>query len=117
MIHGDIPLGTTCIKTFEVESVQTSFTYQDNRLSLNGGLTTKQMGLGLTWSGYVPMRLSLVPLTYGLGQGEMQIAVQGQNVNLSLLPSLVKGVDDAKGAVNLQVKIAGTVSQPGSQAK
>ena len=95
-----------------MNSVQTSFTYQDNRLSLNGGLTTKEKGLGLTWSGYVPMRLSLVPLAYGLGQGEMQIAVQGQNVNLSLLPSLVKGVDDAKGAVNVQVSIAGTVSQP-----
>ena len=112
VIHGDIRLGTTCIKTVEVSSVQTSFTYQDNRLSLNGGLTTKQKGLGLTWSGYVPMRLSLVPLAYGLGQGEMQIAVQGQNVNLSLLPSLVQGVDDAKGAVDIQVRIAGTVSQP-----
>ena len=112
VIHGDIRLGATCIQNFEVSSVQTSFTYQDNRLNLNGGLTTKQKGLGLTWSGYVPMRLSLVPLAYGLGQGEMQIAVQGQNVNLSLLPSLVKGVDDAKGAVNVQVRIGGTVSQP-----
>ncbi len=112
VIHGDIRLGTTCIHTFEVQAVQTSFTYQDNRLSLNGGLTTKEKGLGLTWSGYVPMRLSLVPFAYGLGQGEMQIAVQGQNVNLSLLPSLVKGVDDAKGAVNVQVKINGTMSQP-----
>ena len=112
VIHGDIRLGATCIQNFEVSSVQTSFTYQDNRLNLNGGLTTKQKGLGLTWSGYVPMRLSLVPLAYGLGEGEMQIAVQGQNVNLSLLPSLVKGVDDAKGAVNVQVRIGGTVSQP-----
>jgi translocation and assembly module TamB len=99
-------------QAFALQSVQTAFTYQENRLSLNGGLKTKEKGVGLTWSGQVPVHLSLVPYAFTWGQGGMQVTVKGENLNLSLLPQLVKGVDNAQGAITLQVKIEGAMSNP-----
>jgi translocation and assembly module TamB len=97
---------------FALQSIQTTFTYQENRLSLNGGLKTKEKGVGLTWSGQVPVHLSLAPYAFSWGQGGMQVTVKGENLNLSILPQLVKGVDNAQGAITLQVKIEGAMSNP-----
>jgi translocation and assembly module TamB len=47
-----------------------------------------------------------------MGQGGIQVLVKGENLNLSILPELVNGVESAKGAITLQVKIEGTMSQP-----
>jgi translocation and assembly module TamB len=102
---------------FALQSVKTTFTYQENHLSLNGSLNTKEKGVGLTWSGQVPMHLSLVPYAFNWAQGGMQIVVKGENLNLSLLPQLVKGVENAKGPITLQVKVEGTMSNPQASGK
>lgn len=112
VIQGNISLGAGSYQDFQVQSIHSSFSYQDNRLTLNGSLATKEKGLGLTWSGQVPLRLSLMPFALGPGQGEIRVLVQGQNVNLSLLPAFVKAVESAQGAINVQARIEGTISQP-----
>jgi translocation and assembly module TamB len=95
-----------------LQSVQATFTYQENRLSLKGSVKTKEKGTGLTLSGQIPMHLSLVPYALNWGQGGMQIVVKGENLNLSLLPQLAKGVENAQGPITLQVKVEGTMSSP-----
>jgi autotransporter translocation and assembly factor TamB len=95
-----------------LQSVQATFTYQENRLSLNGSVKTKEKGVGLTLSGQMPVHISLVPFAFNWGQGGMQIVVKGEKLNLSLLPQLVKGVDDAKGPITLLVKVEGTMGNP-----
>jgi autotransporter translocation and assembly factor TamB len=112
VIQGNISLTPGHDHEFKLQAVQTTFTYQENRLSLNGSLTTKDKGPGLTWSGQVPVRLSLIPFAFAMGQGGMQVLLKGENLNLSLVPELVKGVESAKGAITLQVKIEGTMGQP-----
>uniref|UniRef100_A0A7C3V3C4 Translocation and assembly module TamB C-terminal domain-containing protein n=1 Tax=Desulfobacca acetoxidans TaxID=60893 RepID=A0A7C3V3C4_9BACT len=112
VIQGNLRLEAGSYQQFEVHSLRTSFRYQDNRLSLEGGLQTQDRGPTLSWEGQVPARFSLKPLTLAAGQGEMQILVQGNNLNLSLLPSLVPDVESAQGPVNLQVRIAGTINEP-----
>jgi translocation and assembly module TamB len=111
-IQGKISLEAARYQNVDFQSITTSFNYQGNLLNLSGKLITEKRGPTLTWGGQVPVRLSLMPFSYGLGQGNMQVRVQGDNVNLSMLPSLTTEVEDAKGAVTLQAKIEGTVNRP-----
>jgi translocation and assembly module TamB len=112
VLQGDLHLERGRYQEFELQAIQTSFSYRENRLTLEGSLKTKEQGPGLTWSGQVPMRLSLLPFSLARGQGEIRVVVQGNNINLSLLPALVKEVESAQGALNLQARIEGTISQP-----
>jgi autotransporter translocation and assembly factor TamB len=112
VIQGSIHLEPGHNQGFALQSVQTTFDYQENRLSLNGSLRTKEKGPGLTWSGQIPVRLSLLPFAFAKGQGGIQVVLKGENLNLSLLPQLARGVENAQGAIDLQVKVEGTMSNP-----
>jgi len=112
IIQGTVSLEPGRYQKVDFQSLTTSFTYQDNLLNLSGRLMSEKEGPTLTWDGQVPVRLSLQPFAYGLGQGDMRVLVQGENVNLSMLPPFTKEVEDAKGALNLRARIEGRVTDP-----
>jgi autotransporter translocation and assembly factor TamB len=95
-----------------LQSIQAAFTYQENHLSLQGSVKTRERGVGLIFSGQVPLHLSLAPYGFAWGQGGMQLTASGENLNLSLLPHMVKGVESAEGPITLQVKVEGAMSKP-----
>jgi hypothetical protein len=111
IIQGTVSLKPGRYQEVDFQSFNTSFTYQDNRLHLSGRLLAEERGPTLSWDGQVPVHLSLMPFTYGLGQEEMRILVQGENINLSLLPPLTREVEDAKGPLEIQANIAGNRRQ------
>ncbi len=112
IIEGNVSLGPGSYQGFDFQSVQTSVTYRDNRLQLAGSLRTKDTGPMLSWDGQLPLRFSLMPFSYALVQDGMRVVLQGENVNLSLLPSITKEVESAKGPLKLQAKIEGNINQP-----
>ena len=112
IIQGKVSLEAGRYQNIDFQSINTSFNYQGNLLNVSGKLISGKKGPTLTWDGRVPVRLSLMPFSYDLGQGNMQVLVKGDNVNLSMLPPLINEVEDAKGSVKLQARIEGTVSRP-----
>ena len=112
IIQGNVSFGPGGYQDLDFQSVHTSLNYQDRRVNLSGGLKTKEKGPTLSWKGQVPLRLSLMPFTYALGQEGMRILVQGDNVDLSILPSFTQEVEAAKGALKLQAKIEGSLAKP-----
>jgi translocation and assembly module TamB len=112
VIEGNVSLGPGSYQNFDFQSVQTSVNYRGNRLELTGSLITKAAGPTLSWDGEVPLRFSLMPFTYALVQDGMRVALQGENVNLSLLPEITREVESAKGPLRLQAKIEGDLNQP-----
>ncbi|MFZ2087995.1 MAG: translocation/assembly module TamB domain-containing protein [Desulfobaccales bacterium] len=112
IIQGRVGVGPGRYREFDFQAFSTAFTYRDNQLSLDGSLQSKDSGPSLNWSGQVPLRLSLMPLSYALGQEGMRLLLRGDNINLSLLPSFSNTVESAQGVVNLLAKIEGSPKQP-----
>jgi translocation and assembly module TamB len=112
VIEGNVSLGPGSYQGFDFQSVQTSVNYRDNRLQLTGNLQTKDTGPTLSWDGQVPLRFSLMPFSYALVPDGMRVVLQGENVNLSLLPAITKEVESAKGPLKLQAKIEGNINKP-----
>jgi translocation and assembly module TamB len=53
-----------------------------------------------------------MPFAFAPGQDGLRLLVRGDNINLSLLPSLSKAVESAQGAVSLLARIEGSLKQP-----
>jgi translocation and assembly module TamB len=112
VLQGEVSLGPGRYQEVDFQSLRTSFGYRDNRLSLNGSLQTRTGGPTLSWDGHLPVALTLMPFSYALGQNGMRVALKGENVDLSLLPSFTKEVERAQGPLKLEAKIEGAVHKP-----
>ncbi len=112
IIQGEVSLGPGRYLEVDFQSLRTSFGYRDNRLNLNGSLQTRTGGPTLSWTGHLPLALTLMPFTYALGQEGMRVSLKGENVDLSLLPSFTREVEKARGSLKLEAKIEGAVQKP-----
>jgi translocation and assembly module TamB len=112
IIEGKVALEKGSYQRVGFQSLNTTFRYQDNLFHTSGRLISEKQGPTLTWEGRVPAHLSLMPFSYSLAQGDLQILVEGENVNLSMLPSLSREVEAAQAPFKLKARIEGSVAQP-----
>ena len=66
----------------------------------------------LTWKGSVPVKISLLPFAFALGQDGLDLRLHSERVNLSLLTSLSQEVQTAEGPVDLVAEARGNPHQP-----
>ena len=68
----------------------------------------------LVWKGSVPVKISLLPLAFVLGQDGLDLRLHSERVNLSLLTSISKEVQAAEGPLDLVAEARGeSASTPG----
>ncbi|MEW6388024.1 MAG: translocation/assembly module TamB domain-containing protein [Thermodesulfobacteriota bacterium] len=97
---------------FPFNSLSTTLNYQDTRLELAGSLEEKASGPRLVWQGHLPLDLSLNPVKMALRDEEVNLQVQGENANLSLLAALTPEVQAAAGPLDIRAEWRGRASQP-----
>jgi len=112
IIEGTVSLESGSYENVAFQSLKTTFTYRDNLLTTSGKLISEKQGPMLTWDGRVPLNLSLMPFSYSLAQGDMRLLVEGENVNLSILPRFTREVEAAQGPFKLRARIEGTPANP-----
>lgn len=112
VIQGTVTLTAGSYQGVDFQSLKTTFSYQDNLLNTSGKLVSEKQGPTLTWDGQIPVRLSLRPFNYSLALGDMRILVEGENINLSMLPPLTREVEAAQGPFTLKARIEGSGSEP-----
>jgi translocation and assembly module TamB len=66
----------------------------------------------LIWQGTVPVTLSLSPFKFALANRGLDLKVQSQNINLSLLTAFTRQVQSARSKVDVLVQAKGNPHQP-----
>ena len=100
------------IGTFRFDSFLSTWSYQNNVLSLNGFLLEKPDKGRLAWQGTAPLMFSLMPWSWRLPENDLQLRVWSDNLNLALLAALIPGVAAGEGPMKLQAQITGSWRQP-----
>ncbi len=112
IIEGTVSLEAGSYEKVAFQSLKTTFTYRDNLLTTSGRLISEKQGPMLTWDGRVPLSLSLMPFSYSLAEGDMRLLVEGENINLSMLPRFTREVEEAQAPFKLRARIEGTPANP-----
>lgn len=112
VIEGTVTLESGRYENVDFQSLKTTFSYRDNLLNTSGQLISEKGGPRLTWDGQVPARLSLMPFSYDLAQGDMRILVEGENINLSMVTPFTQEVEAAQAPFQLKARIEGSLTKP-----
>jgi autotransporter translocation and assembly factor TamB len=112
ILDGQIALSGGRIKNIPLQALTTSLEYQAGQAQVSGYLEMGPLHSRLVWKGSVPVKLSLLPLSAALAQDGLNLRVQGQQINLSLLMSISPEVQSAAGPLDLLVEAQGNPHQP-----
>lgn len=111
-IDGQMALTAGKIKNVPIQALTTTLAYRDNQAQVSGYLAMGPLHSRLVWRGTVPVRLSLLPFEYALAQDGLDLRVQSERVNLSLLTVIAKEVQTAEGSLDMLVEARGNPRQP-----
>lgn len=111
IIDGQMALTAGKVKDFPIRALSTTLAYRDDQARISGNLEGPQQSR-LVWKGSVPVRLSLLPFKFTLAQDGLDLKVQSERLNLSLLTAVTKEVQTADGALDMSVEARGNPRQP-----
>jgi translocation and assembly module TamB len=112
VIDGRLALSSGTIKSLPLKTCDTTLSYQAEKLRLTGSLQEGLCLCRLTWNGVVPVRISLLPLKFALGEDGLDLKVQSEKADLSLLQAVSPDVKSARGPLELAVEARGNPRQP-----
>jgi hypothetical protein len=112
VLDGQMALTGGKIKNVSLTALTTTLAYHDNQAQVSGYLETGPQHSRLVWKGSVPVGLSLLPFEFVLGQDGLDLRMQGERINLSLLTAMSKEVQTAEGPLDLSVEARGNPRQP-----
>ena len=111
-IDGQIALSAGKINNIPIQTLTTTLNYQTEQAQVAGYLEIGPLHSRLIWKGSVPVKISLLPFAFALGQDGLDLRLHSERVNLSLLTSLSKEVQTAEGPLDLVVEARGNPHQP-----
>ena len=111
-IDGQIALSCGKINNIPIQTLTTTLNYQTEQAQVAGYLEIGPLHSRLIWKGSVPVKISLLPFAFALGQDGLDLRLHSERVNLSLLTSISKEVQTAEGPVDLVAEARGNPQQP-----
>lgn len=99
------------IKDFPIQTLTTTLAYHDQKAQASGYLEGPQQSR-LVWKGTLPVRLSLLPFKFALAEDGLDLRVQSERLNLSLLTAVTKELQTADGALDMLVEAKGNPRRP-----
>lgn len=112
VMEGRLNWGPGGLGDFAFKSLNTTWSYQDSRLRLNGRLEEKTEGPTLSWEGYLPCQVSLWPLKFAWADQDLHLRFQGEKANLGMLTALTREIQAASGEVSVRAEVRGRPQQP-----
>ena len=111
-LDGQIALSAGKIKNLPLQAFTTSLEYQAGQAQVSGYLEMGPLHSRLVWKGSVPVKLSLLPFSMAMAEDGLNLRVQGERINLSLLTAISQEVQSAEGPLDLLVEAQGNPHQP-----
>ena len=112
IIDGQIALSAGKIKNISIQTLTTTLNYRTEQAQVAGSLEIGPLHSRLIWKGSVPVKISLLPFAFALGQDGLDLQLHSEQVNLSLLTSISKEVQTAEGPLDLVAEARGNPHQP-----
>jgi hypothetical protein len=112
IIDGQIALNDGKIKDIAIQTLTTSLNYQAEQAQVAGSLEIGPLHSRLIWKGSVPVRISLLPFAFALGQDGLDLKLHSEQVNLSLLTTLSQEVQSAEAPLDLVAEARGNPHHP-----
>ena len=112
IIDGQIALSAGKINNIPIQTLTTTLNYRTEQAQVAGYLEIGPLHSRLIWKGSVPVKISLLPFAFALGQDGLDLRLHSEQVNLSLLTSISKEVQTAEGPLDLVAEARGNPHQP-----
>jgi translocation and assembly module TamB len=112
IITAQISLSGGRVKNIPIQTLTTTLSYQSGKMQMTGYLQAGPQNSRLVWNGVVPVSLSLTPFKFALAERGLDLKVQSQEVNLSLLTLFTTEVKEAGSKVDAVVEVTGNPHSP-----
>ena len=112
IIDGQIALSAGKIKNIAIQTLTTTLNYRTEQAQVAGFLEIGPLHSRLIWKGSVPVKISLAPFAFALGQDDLNLRLHSEQVNLSLLTSISQEVQSAEGPLELVAEARGNPHHP-----
>ena len=112
VIDGQIALSAGKIKNIAIQTLTTTLNYRSEQAQVAGYLEIGPLHSRLIWKGSVPVKISLLPFAFALGQDGLDLKLHSEQVNLSLLTTISKEVQSAEGPLDLVAEARGNPHHP-----
>lgn len=112
IIDGQMTLTAGKLKNVSIAALTTTLAYHDNQAQVSGYLEMGPLHSRLVWRGSVPVSVSLLPFEFALAQDGLDLRVQSERVDLSLLTIISNDVQRAEGSLDVMVEARGNPHQP-----
>jgi autotransporter translocation and assembly factor TamB len=112
ILDGQIALSAGKIKNIAVQTLSTTLNYRSEQAQVAGSLEIGPLHSRLIWKGSVPVKISLLPFAFALGQDGLDLKLRSEQVNLSLLTTISKEVQSAEGPLDLVAEARGNPRHP-----
>ena len=112
IIDGQISLSAGKINNIAIQTLTTTLNYRPEQAQVAGYLESGPLHSRLIWKGSVPVKISLAPFAFALGQDGLDFQLHGQQINLSLLTLISKEVQSAEGPLDLVAEARGNPHHP-----
>ena len=112
IIDGQIALSAGKIKNIAIQTLTTTLNYRSEQAQVDGSLEIGPLHSRLIWKGSVPVKISLLPFAFALGQDGLDLKLHSEQVNLSLLTTLSQEVQSAEGPLDLVAEARGNPHHP-----
>jgi uncharacterized protein YjbI with pentapeptide repeats len=112
LVRGGLAVKSGKVSNIPFQALTTTVDYEGERLKVNGYLEESLEHSRLAWTGTVPLRLSLLPLKYNLGDRDLFLRIHSEKANLCLVACLSKEITDARSPLDLLVEMRGDPHRP-----
>jgi autotransporter translocation and assembly factor TamB len=112
LVRGSLAVESGKVSNIPFQALTTTLDYEAERLKVNGYLEESLQHSRLAWTGTVPLKLSLLPLKFTLGERDLYLRIHTEKANLCLVACLSKEITDARSPLNLLVEMRGDPHQP-----
>jgi translocation and assembly module TamB len=112
IITAQLSLSGGKVKDIPIQTLTTTLSYQSDKMQMTGYLQAGPQNSRLVWNGVLPVSLSLTPFKFALADRGLDLKVNSENVNLSLLTLLTKQVEEADSKVDAVVLAQGKLHSP-----
>ncbi len=109
-LNGNFTLASGQIQEVNIKTLTTAINYSSGNLQLSGYLEAGPQQSRLTWKGTVPVKLSVIPFQFALGNQGLDLQVQSEKINLSLLKAFTPEIQSAEAPVDMLVSAKGDPS-------
>lgn len=111
-MSGNLTLASGQIQEVKINTLSTSLNYSPENLQISGYLQAGPQHSRLTWKGTVPVKFSIIPFQFVLGNQGLDLQVQSEKINLSLLTAFTPEIQSAEAPVDMLVSAKGDPHQP-----